>query len=58
MLPEQNQDSVGRKEGGVAAGRQPIASATDDKTHKNPVSNMFLIYLNKIKIIDHIIKEE
>lgn len=34
LPPEPNQDSVGRTEGGVAAGRQPTVSATDGKTHK------------------------
>ena len=34
LPPEPNRDSVGRKEGGVAAGRQPTVSATDGKTHK------------------------
>lgn len=34
LPPEPNQDSVGRKEVGVAAGRQPTVSATDGKTHR------------------------
>lgn len=34
LPPEQNQDSLGRKEEKVAAGRQPTASATDGKTHE------------------------
>lgn len=34
LLPEPNQDSVGRKEGGAAAGTQPAVSATDSKTQK------------------------
>lgn len=38
LLSEQNQDSVGRREGGVAAGRQPTESASDGKTHEQKSS--------------------
>lgn len=47
LLPEQDQDSVGMKEGQVTAGRQPAASATDGKAHEWKSSVWFFSFKNK-----------